>query len=63
MKKSLDDFDDNNFIELATLESGIIKSKKEETEYNIIADEIARRSYEELGDYYVKPFGVKAKNS
>ena len=63
IKKSLDDFDDNNFIELATLESGIIKSKKEKTEYNIIADEIARRSYAELGDYYVKPFGVKAKNS
>ena len=63
IKKSLDDFDDNNFIELATIESGIIKSKKEKTEYNVIADEIARRTYAESGDFYVKAFGVKAKNS
>ena len=63
IKKSLDDFDDNNFIELARIESGVVKSKKEKTEYNILADEIARRSYAELGDYYVKPFGVKLKES
>jgi hypothetical protein len=63
IKKSLDDFDDNNFIELASIENGIIKSKKEKTEYNIIADEIARRTYAESGDYYVKPFGVKLKDS
>ena len=63
IKKSLDDFDDNNFIELASIENGIIKSKKEKTEYNIIADELARRTYAESGDYYVKPFGVKLKDS
>ena len=63
VKKSLDDFDDDNFIELATIEEGVVKSKKEITEYKHIADELARRTYAESGDYYVKPFTTKAKES
>ena len=63
IKKELDNFDDNNFIELARIESGVVKSKKEKTEYNIIADELARRTYSEFGDYYIKPFGIKLKES
>ena len=63
VKKSLDDFDDDNFIELATIEEGVVKSKKESTEYKHIADELARRTYAESGDYYVKPFTTKAKES
>ncbi len=63
IKKASDDFDDNNFIELATLENGVLKSKKETTDYQHIADELARRTYAESGDYYVKPFTTKAKES
>jgi len=63
IKKALDDFDDDNFIELATVEEGVLKSKKETTEYQHIADELARRTYAESGDYYVKPFTTKAKES
>ena len=63
LKKSLTDFDDDNFIELATIEEGVVKAKKESTEYKHIADELARRTYAESGDYYVKPFAVKAKES
>ena len=62
-KKSLDDFDDNNFVELATVENGILKSLKKNTEYNIIADELARRTYDESGDYYVKPFDLTVLDS
>jgi hypothetical protein len=63
-KKSLDDFDDTNFIELARVRSGIIKySTDKYTQYNVLAEEFARRTYDESGDYYVKPFDVVLKNS
>ena len=53
-----------NFIELAKVENGAIKSSKVvNPEYNILADEMARRTYDESGDYYVKPFSLEVKNS
>ena len=62
-KKELDDFDDNNFIELATISNGILRSQKKTTEYNIIESELARRTYAESGDYYVNPFDLTVKES
>ena len=61
--KSLSDFDDNNFVELATVNGGVLRSKSITTEYNLIADELARRTYSESGDYIVKPFDVSIKES
>ena len=63
IKKDLDDYDDNNFVELAIVENGVIKSKKTTPAYNILQDELARRTYAESGDYYVKPFGIGVKES
>ena len=63
IKKDLDDFDDNNFVQLATVENGVLRSHTTTTNYNIIQDELARRTYAESGDYYVKPFGVGVKES
>ena len=62
-KKELDDFDDESFVELATVNTGELRTKKNTTEYSIIADELARRTYAESGDYYVKPFDVRFVNS
>ena len=62
-KKSLDDFDDNNFIELATVTNGILRSQKKTTDYSLIEDELARRTYSESGDYYINPFDVSVKES
>ncbi len=62
-KKPLDDFNDNNFIELATIKNGVLRSQKQTTDYNIISDELARRTYAESGDYYVTPFDVALKES
>lgn len=63
-KKTLDDFNDESFIELMRIENGVLKKflKKEETN-NLITQELARRTYDESGDYYVKPFNVIAKES
>jgi hypothetical protein len=63
IKKDLDDFDDNNFVQLAIVENGVLRSQTTTTDYNILQDELARRTYAESGDYYVKPFGVGVKES
>ena len=62
-KKAIDDFEDNNFIELASVDRGILRSRKSTTEYNLVADELARRTFAESGDYYIKPFGLAVKES
>ena len=62
-KKALDDFDDNNFIELATITNGVLRSQKKTTDYSLIEDELARRTYSESGDYYVTPFDLTVKES
>ena len=63
-KKPLDDFNDENFIELMRIVNGVLQkfTKKEDTP-NLIREELARRTYDESGDYYVKPFSVVAKES
>jgi len=62
-KKSLGDFDDNNFVELATINDGIVRSQKSTNEYSILTDELARKSYSTFGDYVIKPFNLSAKDS
>ena len=62
-KKQLDDFDDNSFIELATIVNGVIRSKKTTSLYNNLTDELARRTYAESGDYYVTPFDLTVEES
>ena len=51
--KSLDDYNDSDFVELATIRDGMLESQVKNTEYSIIADELARRTYAESGDYTV----------
>jgi hypothetical protein len=62
-KKNLNDYDDNNFIELATISDGTLRSQKTTTAYSVIADELARRTYNESGDYVITPFDVSVKES
>ena len=62
-KKSLTDFDDNSFVELATIEDGNLRSIQRNSNYSQIGDEMARRTYDESGDYYVKPFDVTVLNT
>jgi hypothetical protein len=62
-KKSLTDFNDQNFVELAVVENGILRSTRNTSEYSVINHELARRTFEESGNYYVKPFDVIVKES
>ena len=63
MKKDLDDTNDQNFIEIARVQGGELQTFVNETQYNLINDTLAARTYDESGDYYVKPFEVFAKES
>lgn len=63
IKKETTDYNDINFIELAVVNGGILRSIKENTQYNIFANELARRTYDESGDYYISPFSVYPKES
>ena len=62
-KKSLTDFDDTNFVELATVVDGVLRTKTLPSAYNSLTDELARRTYAESGDYVVSPFEITVKDS
>nr|BAR32975.1 hypothetical protein [uncultured Mediterranean phage uvMED] len=62
-KKDLDDINDQNFIEIARVSQGQLQEFVTETQYNLFNDTLAKRTYDESGDYYVKPFEVFVKES
>ena len=53
-KKTLASSDDNNFYEIARVDNGIIKSMVRSTEYAVLEDTLARRTFDESGDYVLK---------
>ena len=62
-KKSLDDTNDTDFVELLRVRDGKIKKVTTKTEYNKIRDYFAERTFDESGNYTVRPFDVKLTNS
>ena len=62
-KKPLDDFDDTDFVELLRVELGEVKKLAEDSDYNTIKDYIAKRTYDESGDYVVNGMGVSLDES
>ena len=55
-KKSLTSTDSTDFIELMRLSAGEVVRKQEITEYNRIQETLARRTFDESGDYTLEPF-------
>lgn len=62
-KKTIADTTDVNFIELLRVESGQIRKIVKSTEYSIIRDYLAKRTYDESGDYSVEDFEYSIFNS
>ncbi len=62
-KKAIDDFDDKSFVELIRIGSGEIKVLKESSDYNIIRDYFAKRTFDESGNYSVENFEVEISES
>lgn len=63
IKKSLTDFNDTDFIELIRLENGIVRKIKSNDESSFISDILARRTFDESGNYSVSPFKVECLES
>ena len=63
-KKAADDFDDTDFIEVIRVRAGKVEREiRKDSQYNIIRDYMAKRTYDESGDYVLSPFSVQVKNS
>ena len=71
-KKELDNFDDDNFVELATINAGTLKTVDRKgfgvgpnggVFYKDLENVLARRTYAESGDYYTRPFDLTVLNS
>jgi hypothetical protein len=62
-KKLIEDKNDTNFFEILRTVEGEKRIIKDTTEYSRIANWIARRTYDESGDYAVDPFDISVDNS
>ena len=57
-KLSLTSTADSSFVELARIRNGVIEEKATSTRYNILEDTLARRTFDESGDYAVRAFDL-----
>lgn len=62
-KKDRTDFNDQNFVQLAEVNNGILREINTGTDYNMLGDELAKRTFDESGHYYVKQFVTTVKES
>ena len=63
-KKLLTDVNnDTDFVELLRVQNGAIKKIETKSQYSIIRDYLAQRTYDESGDYVVDPFEFSLNNS
>jgi hypothetical protein len=62
-KKSIDDFEDINFVELVRVDNGEIKKLQNATTYSEIQKYLAKRTFEESGNYAIDPFTIDVLNS
>jgi hypothetical protein len=61
--RSLDSTDTTQFIEIARFINGQLTSLKDSPEYAVLADEFARRTYDESGNYTVEPFLISLSDN
>ena len=60
-KKTTSATDDENFVELLRVKSGVVESIIQRTDYNILEETLARRTADESGDYVTKPFDIDVR--
>ena len=62
-KLALDSEDDDNFIELLRTNQGVLQEKARNTDYSVLGETLARRTYDESGDYTVRPFQIDIRET
>jgi len=50
-----------DFVTLFTIQNGIVQTSFERSQYNVLQDEIAKRTFDESGHYYVKGLEVSLR--
>jgi hypothetical protein len=60
-KYGLSETTDKNFIKILTVKSGVIQKQIKPADYTILEDTLARRTYDESGDYVVDRFDVSVR--
>ena len=60
-KLSLTSTADAGFVELARVENGVIRNRVDSTQYSHIEDTLARRTFDESGDYAVDNFDLDVR--
>ena len=60
-KKTITSTDDADFVELLRLSNGVRQNQVRSTDYSILEDTLARRTYDESGDYTVKDFDLDVR--
>jgi hypothetical protein len=58
IKIGVDSITDSNFVELIRVTNGQIKTIVDKTAYSLLGDELARRTYDESGDYVIRGFDI-----
>ena len=62
-KLPIDSTADENFIELIRLKSGVLQQKARSTEYSVFEEAMAKRTYDQVGDFVVKPFDIEIRET
>lgn len=50
-----------NFVELFSMENGVLTELYDRPQYNVLRDELAKRTFDESGDYYVNGLTVRVR--
>jgi len=63
-KREIDEFDDQNFVQIAEVRNGILRELNKDGEWaNSLRNELARRTFDESGHYYIREFVTTVKDS
>lgn len=57
--RNADSSDSDDFVELIRFEGGLIRINRQTSSYNILGDALARRTYDESGDYSIYGYDIK----
>ena len=60
-KYSYNQITDKNFIELVKINSGVVEKQIQAADYNLIESTLARRTFDESGDYVVDDFSANIR--
>ena len=61
VKYNLGEITDKNFIQLLTVKKGTVQSQVVQTDYSLLEQTLARRTYDESGDYIVDNFSLDVR--